>query len=143
MYIFFGILLLLACAAFVRVLLGNTRTGSSKNSAAKQRSADVRAGKTEKDRLQPQKFNAISIIPGLECCQAANDAKDKRVLVDEAEHLPLKDCDQIASCQCAYKHHSDRRSEDDRRNLVGSLSTAINLGNDVTNQRSGRDRRAD
>jgi hypothetical protein len=37
-----------------------------------------------------------------------------RFLAKEAPRLPLDECT-VADCQCEYKHHDDRRDEEDRR----------------------------
>lgn len=55
-----------------------------------------------------QKFHAVSIEPGRNCCHAARQLQGKRFLSQEAPALPLKMCSND-ECTCHYAHHADRR----------------------------------
>ncbi len=54
-------------------------------------------------------WRAIRIIAGSSPCDAARRAEGKRVLTKDAPRLPLRDCDRQNTCQCTYKHLTDRR----------------------------------
>lgn len=76
-------------------------------------------------------YHAVSIAPGIGCCQAAQSLTGMRFLSAEAPQTPLPGCT-AKSCTCRYVHHEDRRSMANRRNR------------DVWNKNSGfveRDRR--
>jgi hypothetical protein len=88
-------------------------------------------------------FQAASIVPGENACEAATYAKGKRQLTEEMTRLPLEACDRIQECTCTFQQHSDRRDGGDRRNEFGALSTSGTIGSDFTNQRSGLERRQD
>ena len=87
-------------------------------------------------------FKGASIQPGDQCCQAVREISSTRFLVEEAPRLPLERCDRIGECACKYNNHPDRRSGDDRRDLFGSLSTSGEIGTDISNVRSGMERRS-
>ena len=59
------------------------------------------------------RYHAVSIRPGLECCEAAKRLKGKRLLSKSAPSLPLPEC-RAADCQCTYEHFADRRLDDRR-----------------------------
>jgi hypothetical protein len=58
--------------------------------------------------------HAVSIERDLLPCDAAKALEDKRFLSHEAPELPLAGCDRD-KCGCRYIHHSDRRSNEERR----------------------------
>jgi hypothetical protein len=60
-------------------------------------------------------YHAVSIAPGIGCCQSAQSLTGKRFLSAEAPQMPLRDCN-TKSCTCRYVHHDDRRSIAARRN---------------------------
>lgn len=60
------------------------------------------------------RYHAVSIRPGLNCCQAAQRSLNARFLSTEAPRLPLAGCD-AATCTCRFMHHQDRRAGEDRR----------------------------
>jgi hypothetical protein len=62
----------------------------------------------ETPRKVPQKFHAVSIVPGVRACSQAQALQGQRFLSSEAPPLPLKKCD-YPRCQCRYEHHEDRR----------------------------------
>lgn len=66
------------------------------------------------------KFHGVSVKPGPDACPAVLALVDRRFLPDTAPALPLTACDQKA-CRCAYKHHGDRRDQDDRRSGWGDF----------------------
>jgi hypothetical protein len=59
-------------------------------------------------------FHAVSIKPGLKCCEAARQFGQHRFLSAKAPRLPLPGCD-VSQCACRYTHFSDRRAGIDRR----------------------------
>lgn len=85
-------------------------------------------------------WHAVSIVPGRVPCAAANAFRGRRFLSANAPHLPLLVCTRKDSCQCAYKHHDDRRGQPRRRDeMIGLRRNAR-----VTQERRGkRGRRAD
>lgn len=58
--------------------------------------------------------HAVSIERDLLPCKAVQDLGDQRFLSHEAPDLPLAGCDRD-KCTCRYLHHSDRRSNEERR----------------------------
>jgi hypothetical protein len=62
-----------------------------------------------KPAIKPvQKFHAVSIEPGRNCCHGARLLQGTRFLSHEAPALPLKQC-KVDECTCHYAHHADRR----------------------------------
>ncbi len=66
-------------------------------------------------------WEAVSVIPGANCCAAAAKEVAFRHLVREAPRLPLSYCTMPYRCRCAYQTRPDRRSGEDRRLLLGGL----------------------
>lgn len=66
----------------------------------------------EKPVVEP--YHAVSIKPGLKCCEAARQFGQHRFLSKKAPRLPLPGCDS-AECTCRYTHFADRRTGVDRR----------------------------
>lgn len=110
---------------------GDVKPSGSKGSAARK-------------GVLPQRsqYKAVSVHATEGCCKDALALHDRRLLLEEAPRLPLETCDRIGECQCTYRNHADRRSGDDRRNIVGSLSKAGQIGAEISNVRCGMDRRA-
>ena len=66
-------------------------------------------------------FHCVSVAAGSPACPAAHALEGRRFLPEEAPKLPLPDCNQ-AECDCAYRHHGDRRDgprRDDDMGLPG------------------------
>jgi hypothetical protein len=87
-----------------------------------------------------QKFHGVTIQPCAQPCPAALALADRRFLPEQAPALPLAGCDQ-RRCQCAYRHHADRRDADDRRSGWGSFggfAPSIPGGNRRGNARDRR-----
>jgi hypothetical protein len=59
-------------------------------------------------------YQAVSIIPCLDACPAAQMAKDTRFLVAKAPRLPLPDCATPRSCSCRFRKYEDRRRDEQR-----------------------------
>jgi hypothetical protein len=53
-------------------------------------------------------YHAVSVTPCPVACSFARRLRGRRFLSREAPQLPLPGCP-LANCQCAYKHHDDRR----------------------------------
>ena len=69
--------------------------------------------------LKPvQKFHAVSIEPGRNCCHGARLLQGTRFLSREAPPLPLKNCNN-EECTCHYAHHVDRRTGPRRARDMG------------------------
>ena len=86
------------------------------------------------------KFHAVSIQFAPNACQAAKDMEGRRFLSSAAPKIPLPGCD-AETCQCKFKHHSDRRARSDRRNAWGQGLSGASTGNYPKEQRKGGDRR--
>ena len=86
------------------------------------------------------KFHAVSIRYGPGACEAARAMEGRRFLSNAAPKLPLPDCD-ASECRCRFKHHKDRRSGRERRNIWGQGLGGGATGQYPQEQRDGRDRR--
>ena len=64
-------------------------------------------------------FHAVSIKPGLLCCQRASKLRNVRFLSRAAPSIPLPACEMGKECTCRFEKHNDRRRGGDRR-LFGS-----------------------
>lgn len=65
-------------------------------------------------------WHAVSITSKGYCCRAARALHSTRFLLLKCPRLPLKQCSMVASCECSYQHHVDRRGLPRRRvELVG------------------------
>jgi hypothetical protein len=67
-------------------------------------------GRTEKRQRISNPWHAVSVVPGLHSCAAADALRDRRMLAADAPALPLPDCQSPRTCTCRYRHHADRRS---------------------------------
>lgn len=114
------------------------------NAPAKRRSAVKRIEPATESRKKPARrnFKGASIQPGDKCCQAVRELTGKRFLVEETPRLPLERCDRIGECLCKYHNHPDRRADEGRRNVYGSMSAVGEIGMSDSNKRTGMDRRA-
>jgi hypothetical protein len=81
-------------------------------------------------------YHAVSIKPGLKCCQAARQFGNHRFLSAKAPRLPLPGCDS-AQCTCRYTHFADRRTGLDRREPV-DYSRPVQLAFPNRRRRGGR-----
>jgi len=88
-------------------------------------------------------YRATSIVLGENPCAAAQDMAARRHLVEgeEVPLLPLPGCNAPA-CNCTYRHHGDRRDEEDDRRGIGSSAHWL-VHSDIGERRSGRERRSD
>jgi hypothetical protein len=86
------------------------------------------------------RFHAVSIRYGSGACDAAREMEGRRFLSSAAPKLPLPGCN-AAECRCRFKHHEDRRSGQDRRNVWGQGFGSGTTGQYPKEQRKGRDRR--
>lgn len=86
-------------------------------------------------------MHAVSIQMGPFPCDAVRGLREQRFLSADAPPLPRPGCDK-SRCDCRYRHHSDRRTHEDRRYPIPALN-----GFDSMHQRGERrstgDRRAD
>jgi len=87
------------------------------------------------------KYEGLAFEAEQHCCTAARYMNGRRYLIAEAPKVPLADCTDPALCKCKLRHIKDRRSGDDRRTVVGALSTEMPIGDERSNKRTGRDRR--
>ncbi len=86
------------------------------------------------------RFHAVSIRFAPDACDAAKAMEGRRFLSSAAPKIPLPECD-AAKCKCRFKHHSDRRTGDDRRNAWGKGFGGTTSGTYPKEQRKGGDRR--
>ncbi len=106
----------------------------------KAKSAQSAKGKkVKKPATNP--FASNEFLAGKHCCAAASPLNGRRFLIAESPKLPLENCSDPELCECHFKAVDDRRSSDDRRSVVGALSTEMPIGDERTNRRTGRDRR--
>ena len=87
-------------------------------------------------------YHAVSIRTGQRTCRAVEELKGERILASRAPRLPLPKCD-VASCECSYIHHRDRRTGKDRRSPFGSGGISAITGRYEQERRSGDERRHD
>ncbi len=99
-------LLVLALVAAVAWLVIRIRRGNEAIRAVTSPSSK-RADETSK-------YHAVSIRYSSSACDAAKAMTGRRFLSGAAPRLPLPDCD-APECRCAFSHHGDRRSGEDRR----------------------------
>jgi hypothetical protein len=71
-----------------------------------------------------RKWHAVSIVAKGICCGLARSLYANRFLSAEAPRLPLPECTMPSSCQCAYKHHEDRRARARRSDELHGIRRA-------------------
>ena len=62
-------------------------------------------------------YSAVSIEYSGEACPAVRKMEGQRFLAKEAPITPLSECN-CPKCRCRYRHYSDRRSVEDRRDPI-------------------------
>ncbi len=68
-------------------------------------------------------WRAVSIKPrSINPCKKVHTISEIRFLIDEAPTLPLEGCNKIDDCRCYYVRHSDRRSDEIRRDIDLGIS---------------------
>ncbi len=72
-------------------------------------------------------WHAVSIVSKAPCCQAARRLRAVRMLSRTAPRLPLADCEFGGRCNCAYKHHSDRRAQPRRKEELTGLRPNVKI----------------
>jgi hypothetical protein len=87
-------------------------------------------------RAPSSPYHAVSIKPGLVCCQASKQFGNMRFLAGKAPQLPLPECTS-PSCTCLYTHYSDRRSGFERRVVLADPTSP-----DGQSRRMNRGRRS-
>ena len=98
------------------------------------------------DAPEPQKpkssskYHAVSVKYPSSACNAAKTMTGIRILSSTSPRLPLPECN-AAECNCAFMHHKDRRSGEDRRSPFGSRSYMALSGNSQSDRRIVKDRR--
>ncbi len=83
-------------------------------------------------------YHAVTIKSSASSCVTARALKGIRFLSKEAPALPLEDCD-VATCNCQYVHHTDRRSGPRRHEEMGGSKVPSVSGEE---KRKERDRRS-
>lgn len=88
------------------------------------------------------RYHAVSIRFEANACASAKALAGTRFLATVAPNLPLANCD-VASCQCRFVHHQDRRSGKDRRSPFAAGGIPGGTGKFDAERRAGADRRHD
>ena len=83
-------------------------------------------------------YRAVSIQCGQNACEAARRLEGRRGLHRQIPRVPLSNCD-AAVCTCRYKQHTDRRHQEDRREVYSRLGAQLPDG--VVERRANNDRR--
>ncbi|MHB8534582.1 MAG: hypothetical protein ACYDBW_03960 [Sulfuricaulis sp.] len=60
------------------------------------------------------RFHAVTVRIRPGACPAVQAMAKSKFLAKEAPRLPLDECN-APTCQCEYRHHDDRRDDEDRR----------------------------
>lgn len=97
---------------FLANLRGGKRPGDDRNPLRASAARSVDSGAN-------YPFHAVSIKPGLLCCQRASKLRGIRFLSRAAPSIPLPQCEMGKECTCRFEKHNDRRRGGDRR-LFGS-----------------------
>ncbi|MEM7079892.1 MAG: hypothetical protein AAF513_14815 [Pseudomonadota bacterium] len=84
-------------------------------------------------------YRAVTIVNQINPCEAAERVKDHMFLAAHAPTLPLGSCSHAHTCECKYKHHTDRRGSEVRRDADIGLPDRPIQHDDRRNRR--RDRR--
>ena len=111
---------------------------------ARSMAADEKPASQGRSRVATKStpYHAVSIKFTGNACAAAREMSGKRFLSGAAPRLPLADCN-VLECRCRFVHHSDRRTETDRRSQFrGGLGLGGETGKHVEERRSRPDRRS-
>jgi hypothetical protein len=99
---------------------------------------EVPAAKSKATALKTvNNYRAVSVVPGMRCCQDAKVSVRIPHLLRDAPRLPLPNCTMPTSCACRFKKVPDRR-DGDRRMFADSETGRWFSGQE---QRARRDRR--
>lgn len=98
------------------------------------------AGYPKKATASNTRFHAVSVNFAPDACEAAKNLEGRRFLSSAAPRIPLPECD-AAQCNCRFKHHTDRRTGNDRRDAWGQSLSYHTTGQYPKEQRKGSDRR--
>ena len=123
----------IAIAVLVALLIFVRRRAAAEN-------ARPAARPVTKSSSSSSRFHAVSIRYGNNACAAARAMDGRRFLSGAAPKLPLPECD-VAVCNCRFKHHADRRTGKDRRNIWGQGFGGTATGSFPEEKRGGNDRR--
>jgi|GEM_PF-2348219 len=134
----FGWFLIIVAVAAVAFFLLRGRSGSSTAAKKRTKLAAKKAGKK-----RPKLYASRQFIADAHACDEAKALSGKSFLVDEGPTLPLANCCDPVLCRCKYRDVEDRRGLDERRLIVGALSTEMPIGDERSNRRIGCDRRKD
>ena len=109
----------------------------------KRQQGEAEAPRPDSKRLKESTaYHAVSIKFDTNACNAAKALEGRRFLSTAAPKLPLPDCD-VLDCKCRFVHHKDRRTGKDRRSPFGAGGFGAGSGRFESEQRAGKDRRAD
>jgi hypothetical protein len=103
-----------------------TMRGSARSSSKAAGKTVSRTGTTPKPIVRPAAdFRAVSLVPRIPICWAAEQQIGKRILLRKNPRLPLPDCSMPHDCTCKFAMHADRRQSERRANTVhgGRLAT--------------------
>ncbi len=101
-----------------------------------RRNRPARRARRTRSANRRSDYRAVEVVPGETACAAVHRLEQRRVLLGFIHlfPLPLPECD-AETCQCHYRQHADRRSED-RRLPFGSRAAGD------SERRARSDRRA-
>ena len=103
----------------------------------KQRTAAAEPAESAPIQSRPQ-YPGVEVIPGSrDCCAAVTVIAGRRLLADEAPHLPLANCDQ-PRCRCRYQQYDDRRTDARRDADIGIRSMADLYNDSGRSSKTGR-----
>ena len=94
----------------------------------------------KKTTARNTRFHAVSVHYAPDACEAVKNLEGRRFLSSAAPRIPLPECDAI-QCKCRFKHHTDRRTGNDRRDAWGRSFSYPSTGQYPKEQRKGSDRR--
>jgi len=100
-----------------------------------QSKAKQAKNKANAARPKVSAYHCVEVKSRYDACEAVLELHGKRYLSSEAPNLPVQDCN--VKCQCHFKHHEDRRSED-RRDAFSASGIHYD---GLKNRRLGSDRR--
>lgn len=143
MNLIFWLLLGAAAGLLVPTALALFRPSVASGNDARGRKAAPSVDSSRRTRRETaaarSPYHSVSIVTGIDRCDAAITLTGQRFLPDEAPALPVPGCDRSGECRCRYRRHDDRRSDDERR-LGFDTYTGFGLQS-ATNERRARTNR--
>jgi hypothetical protein len=98
----------------------------------------IDAGPRNGRGVNTDSFDAVQLVVGSICCDAARDFPRQALLKSEAPILPLPGCNR-PKCECKYRKHVGDRRQIRRRRADDGLLDDLRFAGE--NHRTGDDRR--